>query len=64
MTSLEELELSVNNLSDDDRLSDTLSKMTSLKKLIMSWCRLSQLPEGWVYDQGALYCIDFALIWL
>ena len=48
MTSLEELVLSVNNLSEDDRLSDTLSTLTSLKKLVMDMggCELSQLPEG------------------
>ena len=46
MTSLEELDLWGNDLSRDDRLSDTLSKLTSLKKLDMSWCQLSHLPEG------------------
>ena len=46
MTSLEELVLSGNDLSRDDRLSDTLSTLTSLKKLNMSQCELSQLPEG------------------
>ena len=46
MTSLEELVLSYNDLSKDDRLSDTLSKLTSLKKLDMTKCQLSQLPDG------------------
>ena len=46
MTSLEELVLRSNDLSRDYRLSDTLSKLTSLKKLDMSWCVLSQLPDG------------------
>ena len=46
MTSLEELVLYDNNLSGDDRLSNTLSKLTSVKKLNMSQCKLSQLPEG------------------
>ena len=46
MTSLEELVLSCNNLSGDDRLSDTLSKLISLKKLDMRECRLLHLPEG------------------
>ena len=46
MTSLEEIVLIVNDLSEDDRLSDTLSTLTRLKKLDMSWCKLSQLPEG------------------
>ena len=46
MTSLEELVLEGNNLSEDDRLSDTLSKLTSLKRLNMSQCQLSQLPDG------------------
>ena len=46
MTSLEELELWGNDLSRDDRLSDTLSKLTRLKKLDMRQCQLSQLPAG------------------
>ena len=46
MTSLEELVLRDDDLSRDDRLSDTLSKLTSLKKLNMMGCKLSQLPEG------------------
>ena len=46
MTSLEELVLYDNDLSRDDRLSDTLSKLTSLKKLDMGKCELSQLPAG------------------
>ena len=46
MTSLEELDLWGNDLSRDDRLSDTLSKLTSLKKLDMIECKLSQLPDG------------------
>ena len=45
MTSLEELVLLGNDLSRDDRLSDTLSKLTSLKKLDMGCSKLSQLPE-------------------
>ena len=44
--SLEELVLSYNDLSKDDRLSDCLSTLTSLKKLDMRKCDLSQLPEG------------------
>ena len=46
MTSLQELVLSGNNLSGDDRLSDTLSKLTSMKKLDMERCELLYLPEG------------------
>ena len=46
MTSLEELELWDNDLSRDDRVSDTLSKLTSMKKLDIGACRLSQLPAG------------------
>ena len=46
MISLEELMLNGNDLSRDDRLSDTLSKLTSLKKLDMGKCELSQLPAG------------------
>ena len=46
MTSLEELVLYGNDLSRDKRLSDTLSKLASLKKLHMAACRLSQLPDG------------------
>ena len=46
MTSLKELELSYIELSGDDRLSDTLSKLTSMKKLDMERCELSRLPEG------------------
>ena len=46
MSSLEELELYDNDLSRDDRLTDILSKLTSLKKLSMRQCKLSQLPEG------------------
>ena len=46
MTSLEALELQGNDLSRDDSLSDTLSKLTSLKKLNMGDCQLSQLPAG------------------
>ena len=46
MTSLEELVLLGNYLSRDDKLSDTLSKLTSLKKLNMGGCQLFHLPEG------------------
>ena len=46
MTSLEEVVLSGNDLSEDDRLSDTLSTLTSVKKLDMGKCQLSQLPDG------------------
>ena len=46
MTSLEELVLYGNDLSRDDRLNDALSKLTSMKKLNMSRCVLSQLPDG------------------
>ena len=46
MTSLKKLELRANDLSRDNRLSDTLSTLTSLKKLDMSRCHLSQLPDG------------------
>ena len=46
MTSLEALKLRGNDLSRDDSLSDTLSKLTTLKKLDMGYCKLSQLPEG------------------
>ena len=46
MTSLKELELSYIELSGDDRLSDTLSKLTRLRKLDMTDCKLSQLPDG------------------
>ena len=46
MTSLEELVLYDNDLSRDDRLSDTLSKLTSLEKLNMRDCHLSQIPAG------------------
>ena len=46
MTSLEELVLHDNDLKGDDSLSDTLSKLTRLKKLEMSLCHLFQLPEG------------------
>ena len=57
MTSLEELVLIGNDLSRDDRLSDTLSKLTSLKKLSMQGCHLSQLPDGWVDVQNYSYAI-------
>ena len=46
MTSLEELVLCDIDLSKDDSLSVTLSKLTSLKKLNMGSCQLSQLPSG------------------
>ena len=46
MTSLEELVLWGNDLSRDDSLSDTLSTLTSMKKLSMQGCKLSQLPAG------------------
>ena len=46
MTSLEELVLSYNDLSRDDRLSDTLSKLASMKKLDMTQCQLLYLPKG------------------
>ena len=57
MTSLEELELYANDLSRDDKLSDTLSKLTSLKELAMGSCELSQLPDGWVDVQNYSYAI-------
>ena len=59
MTSLEELVLSGNNLSGDDRLSDTLSKLTSLKKLNMALCKLLYLPEGWVDGQQVDFLTGF-----
>ena len=46
MTALEELVLDRNDLSRDDKLSDTLSKLTSMKKLKMGSCELSQIPDG------------------
>ena len=46
MTSLEELAMRDNYLGSDDRLSDTLSKLTSLKKLNLGECHLSELPDG------------------
>ena len=57
LTSLEELVFSYDDLSRDDRLSDTLSKLTSLKKLDMAACRLSQLPSGWVDLQNYSYAL-------
>ena len=57
MTSLEELVLYGNDLSRDIRLSDTLSKLTSMKKLSMDWCKLSELPVGWVDIQDYSYAI-------
>ena len=55
MTSLEELVVIDNDLCRDNRLSDTLSKLTSLKKLDMTMCELSRLPDGWVDDKRP-YC--------
>ena len=46
MTSLEELVLWENDLSRDESLNNILSKLTSMKKLDMTQCHLSQLPEG------------------
>ena len=63
MTSLEELVLYSNDLSRDDRLSDTLSTLTSLKKLDMRDCKLSHLPAGCVDNQRMLCCIDVASVW-
>ena len=46
MTSLEELVFYRSTLSKDDRLSDTLSKLVSVKKLDITDCQLSHLPKG------------------
>ena len=63
MTSLEELVLWGNDhLSRDDRLDDTLSKLTSLKKLDMRFCRISKLPEGWVHDLLLLESVQMLFV--
>ena len=51
MTSLKQLDLSVNNLSRDKRLSDKLSALTDLETLNLSRCSLKEIPDGYV-----VYC--------
>ena len=45
MKSLEELDLYGNDLSKDSLLSDKLAPLTSLKKLHLYKCDLSEVPE-------------------
>ena len=45
MTSLKLLELSLNDLSRDKRLSDKLSALTNLKILKLYDCKLKELPD-------------------
>ena len=50
MTSLKQLDLSENNLSRDERLSDKLSELTNLETLDLSDCELKEIPDGYVSD--------------
>ena len=50
MTSLKQLNLSGNDLSRDERLSD---KQTNLKILDLSRCRLEKIPARYVTDISA-----------
>ena len=48
MVSLKELNVSKNDLSTDNQLSDPLSGLTRLEKLDLSDCLLVKLPSGYV----------------
>ena len=50
MTSLQQLELSVNDLSRYERLSDKLSALTNLEILDLRDCSLKEIPDGYVTD--------------
>ena len=50
MTSLQQLELSGNDLSRDERLSDKLSALTNLEILELRHCSLKEIPDGYVTD--------------
>ena len=50
MTSLQQLELSGNDLSRDERLSDKLSALTNLEILYLSCCSLEEIPDRYVSD--------------
>ena len=48
MTSLKQLDLSDNDLSRDERLSDKLSALTNLETLELSYCGLKKIPDRYV----------------
>ena len=50
MTSLKQLDLGGNNLSEDERLVDKLSELTNLEILVLSGCELEEIPDGYVTD--------------
>ena len=50
MTSLKQLDLSDNDLSRDERLSDKLSALTNLEILYLSCCSLKKIPDRYVSD--------------
>ena len=50
MTSLKQLDLSYNDLSGDERLSDKLSELTNLDILYLCSCSLDEIPDGYVTD--------------
>ena len=50
MTSLKQLDLSDNDLSEDERLSDKLSALTTLEILELSHCSLKEIPDRYVTD--------------
>ena len=54
MTSLKKLDLSRNDLSRDERLSDKLSTLTNLEILDLSDCELKEILDGYVSDNVLL----------
>ena len=46
MTSIKKLNLSDNDLSGDERLSDKLSELTNLEILKLRDCKLKELSDG------------------
>ena len=54
MRSLKQLDLSENDLSEDKRLSEKLSKLTNLEILKLSSCKLKEIPDRYVTDN----CMD------
>ena len=48
MTSLNLLDLSDNDLSGDETLSGKLSALTNLEILVLGFCSLKELPNGYL----------------
>ena len=57
MASLKELDLSGNDLSGDQRLSEKLSELTNLAILDLSYCELEVIPDRYVTDTSHINAV-------